>query len=30
MGFIAMPTRLAERELAFLDFGGNDVGLNVC
>ena len=26
MAFIAMPTRLADRELAFLDFGGSTVG----
>jgi len=26
MAFIAMPTRLADRELAFLDFGGGSVG----
>src|SRR4030081_2399026 len=29
MGFIAMPTRLADRELAFLDFGGSSVGLKM-
>ena len=30
MAFIAMPTRLADRELAFLDFGGGSVGLKMC
>ena len=25
MGFVAMPTRLADCELAFLDFGGSGV-----
>ena len=29
MAFIAMPTRLADRELAFLDFGVSGVGLDV-
>ncbi len=28
--FIAMPTRLADRQLAFLDFGGRGVGLKMC
>jgi hypothetical protein len=28
--FIAMPTRFADRELAFLDFGGSSVGLMMC
>jgi hypothetical protein len=28
--FIAMPTRLTDRELAFLDFGGSSVGLKMC
>ena len=27
VGFVAMPTRLTDRELAFLDFGGSIVGL---
>ena len=30
MRFIAMPTRLADRELAFLDFGGSSLGLQRC
>ena len=30
MRFIAMPTWLADRELAFLDFGGGSVGLKMC
>ena len=30
MAFIAMPTRLADRELAFLDFGWGSVGLKLC
>ena len=30
MAFIAMPTRLADRELAFLDFGWGSVGLKMC
>ena len=29
MAFIAMPTRLADRELAFLDFRGSSVGLKI-
>jgi hypothetical protein len=29
MGFIAMPTRLADRKLAFLDFGGRSIGLRL-
>jgi hypothetical protein len=29
MSFIAMPTRLADRELAFLNFGGSGVGLKM-
>ena len=27
MSFIAMPTRLTQREFIFLDFGGGSVGL---
>jgi hypothetical protein len=27
--FVAMPTRLADRELAFFDFEGRSIGLNV-
>ena len=30
MAFIAMPTRLADRELALLDFGGSSVCLKIC
>jgi hypothetical protein len=30
MAFIAMPTWLADRELAFLDFGGGTFGLKMC
>ena len=30
VAFIAMPTRFADRELAFLDFGGSSVGLKIC
>src|SRR5712691_7290852 len=30
VGFIAMSARLADRELAFLDFGGSSVGLKRC
>ena len=30
MAFIAMPTRLADRELAFLDFAGSAFGLKMC
>ena len=30
MGFVTMPTGLANRELAFLYFGGGGAGLNVC
>jgi hypothetical protein len=30
VGFIAMPARLADRKLAFLDFGGSGIGLKVC
>src|SRR5450755_2027287 len=30
MAFIAMPTRLADREFAFLDFGGSSLGLKMC
>ena len=29
MALIAMPTRLADRELAFLDFAGSSVGLKM-
>ena len=28
--FVAVPTRLADRELAFLDFGGSSLGLQRC
>jgi hypothetical protein len=30
VGFIAKPTRFAECELAFIDFGGSSFGLKVC
>ena len=30
MAFIAIPARLADRELAFLDFGGSGVDLKMC
>ena len=29
VAFIAMPTRLADRELAFLDLGGSGIGLKI-
>ena len=29
MRLVAMPTRLADRKHAFIDFGGSGVGLNV-
>ena len=30
VGFVAVSTRLADRELAFLDFGGGSLGLKMC
>ena len=30
VGFIAMAAGLADRKLAFFDFGGSGVGLKVC
>src|SRR5713226_7358986 len=29
VGFVAMPARLADRKLAFLDFGGSGIGLKM-
>ena len=30
VGFVAMPTRLANRKFAFLDFGGSSIGVKIC
>ena len=30
VGLIAMSARLADRKLAFLNFGGSGAGLNIC
>jgi hypothetical protein len=30
VSLIAVATRLADRKLAFLNFGGSGVGLNIC
>jgi hypothetical protein len=30
VGFVAMPAQLADRRLAFLDFGGSSIGVKMC